>query len=213
MVSHHGARSPQKDLSKSVPDQIQQRQKQAAQQTRGPSSTDHLLLRCNVQQRYTATTLVGRLIGLARIVLISITQWKYPSDKLPSAYSIFKGLSTLIKDSLYLKAIKGSIVFKSQDVIRDGEDVAMGSNQTPKVDGFRCWHEKRSTDKREAWFQIAFPFDRAPLCLHVMTECSAGIPWSSMARFFISHWTISAPGQGHWLDLPSSVNVNNLDKS
>lgn len=39
---------------------------------------------------------------------------------------------------LYLKAIKGSIIFKSQDVVRDGEDVAMGSNQTPKVDGFSC---------------------------------------------------------------------------
>lgn len=39
---------------------------------------------------------------------------------------------------LYLKAIKGSIVFKCQDVVRDWEDVAMGSDQTPKVDGFSC---------------------------------------------------------------------------
>lgn len=37
---------------------------------------------------------------------------------------------------LYLKAVKGPIVFERQDVVRDGEDVAMGSDQTPEVDGF-----------------------------------------------------------------------------
>lgn len=38
----------------------------------------------------------------------------------------------------YLKAIKGSIIFKCQDMVRDGEDVAMGRDQTPKVNGFSC---------------------------------------------------------------------------
>lgn len=93
----------------------------------------------------------------------------------------------------YLKAVKGSIIFKCQDMVRDGEDVAMGSDQTPKVDGFSCWH-KRRPNRWEGWFQIAFLFNWALLCLHVMTDFPAGLPGSSMERFFISHWTMSAPG-------------------
>lgn len=52
----------------------------------------------------------------------------------------------------YLKAIKGPVVFKSQDVVGDGEDVAVGGNQTAEVDGFGwCTCEKkRHTDKKEA---------------------------------------------------------------
>lgn len=45
---------------------------------------------------------------------------------------------------LYLKAIKGPIVFECQDVVRDGEDVAMCGDQTPEVDGFSCRHERRA---------------------------------------------------------------------
>lgn len=54
---------------------------------------------------------------------------------------------------------------------------------------------REKAHRRETgWFEIAFLFNWALLCLYVMTDCSAGIPGSSMERFFISHWTMSAPG-------------------
>lgn len=97
---------------------------------------------------------------------------------------------------LYLKAIKGSIIFKCQDMVRNGEDVAMGSDQTPKVNGFSCWHERRYTDGKErGWFDIAFRLNQVLEFIHIMkSNFSADIPGSSMKRFFMSHWTISAPG-------------------
>lgn len=47
----------------------------------------------------------------------------------------------------YLKAIEGPVVLKRQDVVRDGEDVAVGGDETPQVDGLSCRRERKPTDK------------------------------------------------------------------
>lgn len=46
---------------------------------------------------------------------------------------------------MYLKAIKGSVVFEHQDVVRDGENVAVRRDQTPQVDGLGFGHEREGT--------------------------------------------------------------------
>ena len=89
---------------------------------------------------------------------------------------------------LYLKAIKGSIILKCQDMVRDGEDVTVCSDQTPEVDGFSCWHDRWHTD-----LKLPVTSSEMLLCPHVMTDFSAAVPGSSTERFFISHWTMSAP--------------------
>lgn len=70
------------------------------------------------------------LISLAGIVVISSTVEISPrhlSPQLP-----------------YLKTIERPVVFEVQDVVGDGEDVPVSSDQTPEVDGFR-WGNR---DKR-----------------------------------------------------------------
>lgn len=52
----------------------------------------------------------------------------------------------------YLKTIKGSVIFKHQDMIRDWEDVAMGSNQASEVNGFSCCQENGTQKSTEMSF-------------------------------------------------------------
>lgn len=86
------------------------------------------------------------------------------------------------RSSRYLKAIKGPVVFQRQDVVRDGEDVAVGGDQAPEVNGFSCRHETRCITTK------------AKSCSEIAATPSPTVPGSSMKRFFTSHWTISAPG-------------------
>jgi hypothetical protein len=43
--------------------------------------------------------------------------------------------AALYGPTAHLEAIEGSIVFEWQNVIRDGEEISLSSNQTPDVDG------------------------------------------------------------------------------
>lgn len=38
----------------------------------------------------------------------------------------------------HLEAVEGSVVFQGQDVVRDGEDVALGADESSDVHGFSC---------------------------------------------------------------------------
>lgn len=72
------------------------------------------------------------LIGLTGIVVISFT------------IETFRLVS--FRNSAYLKTIQRPVIFEGEDVVRDGEDVSVGRNQTPEVDGFSWGHEKEEPE-------------------------------------------------------------------